>query len=158
MRDYRGLEEITDAISRGVLVDDVIIAVDQALGEADLGEDERASVLAGESLLRDLAHPDRAASSANAASGLVAMGAVVGAASRSVGREPPADIQTYLDNLAEKLNALATRNERHEDDLMQVVALFSFLGDAQLARASSVSRERQDPARWLLTPTRSSLS
>jgi hypothetical protein len=153
VRDYRGLEEITDAVSRGLLVGDVIVAVDLALTGEEFDEEMRDAIRAGESLIRDMAHPDRATTLVGTSSSLVATGAAVGAATRSIGREPPEDVQEYLDTLAESLELLALKKERREDELRQVISLFSFLGDLELARANDVSHQRQDPVRWLGTPT-----
>lgn len=153
VRDYRGLEEITDAVSRGLLAGDVIVALDRAVSGLELDDQMIETIRAGESLLRDMAHPDRAATLVGTTGSLFATGAAVGAASRAIGREPPANVQNYLDALADSLVTLAEGKERKQDDLMQVVSLFSFLGDLELARANDVSRQRQDPVRWLGTPT-----
>lgn len=158
MRDYRGLEELTDAVSRGLLVGDVIIALDLVLGGASLDEEAAEAIGAGESLLRDMAHPERAASLASSTGSLASTGAAVDATARAFGREPPEDLQLYLDGLADSLKALSSGQERPDDDLRQVIALFSFIGDMELARSNAVSRDRQDPVRWLGTTTPSASS
>ena len=158
MRDYRGLEEITDAVSRGLLVGEVIVAIDRAGSGGDLDDQTRRTIQAGASLLRDMAHPDRTMALIGSTGSLVATGAAVDAASRSIGRRPPEDVQQYLDGLADALVALAETREQRADDLQQVQSLFSFLGDLELARANDVSHQRQDPVGWLSTATPSLLS
>lgn len=155
MRDHRGLEEITDAVSRGLLVGDVIVALDKSLSGGELDDDEQNALTAGSHLLREMAHPEEAAAASSSTGSLMATDAAIDAVARAHGQPPPDDIRKFLETLSDAVRAAAEGSDVQKKQLETVMELFSFLGDVELARANDLSRERQDPGQWLGTLTAS---
>ncbi|HEX2084282.1 MAG TPA: hypothetical protein VHF89_01255 [Solirubrobacteraceae bacterium] len=159
VRDYRGLEEITEAVSTGLLVGDVVLAIDARLAGREIGDEEKGVLAAGAQLLRALASPDAAGPGPATTASLAATGAALDAVAAIGADRPPDEIRDHLLHLATALDAAATDDGAVERaSLEKVVELFSLVGDLELAHVNSVSRERQDPGRWLGRPTPSSLS
>lgn len=159
VRDYRGLEEITEAVSTGLLVGDVVLALDARLAGRTIGDEERDALSAGAQLLRSLASPETPGPGPTTTASLAAAGAALDAVAAIGANRPPDEIRDHLLQLATAVDAAATENgEPEREPLERVVELFSLVGDLELAHVNSVSRERQDPGRWLGRPTPSSLS
>lgn len=158
MRDYRGLEEMTGAVSTGLLAGDVVLAIDAAL-QADAVDDETADALrAGGDYLRALAHPTELDLSGSQTGSLAATEAALDAVAQVQRDKPNENIQTFLEQIAQSLDSAAAGDKLEKKTAEIAVDIFSLLGDLELARVTSLSRERQDPIRWLVNPTPSSLS
>lgn len=157
MRDYRGLEEMTGAVSTGLLAGDVVLAIDAVLRTDQPDEDTADTLRTGGQYLRTLANPTEEVGGSQTGS-LSATDAALDAVAQVQREKPNENIQTVLEHLADSLEASAGGEKLPPKTVELAVNIFSLLGDLELARVTSLSRERQDPIRWLVNPTPSTLS
>jgi hypothetical protein len=158
VRDYRGLEEMTGAVSTGLLAGDVVLAIDAALRADQVDEETADALRAGGQYLRALANPSELDTSGSQTGSLAATDAALDAVAQVQREKPNENIQTFLEKLAQALDDAAGGEKLDKTTVEMVVDIFSLLGDLELARVTSLSRERQDPIRWLVNPTPSNLS
>jgi hypothetical protein len=159
MGDEYELEEVSGAVSLGLLASDVAIACSRLLRRVDLSESEQQALQAGHLLLQALSEPlgdirpsDRLGQLGSKSSAIDALHAVEL-------RVPGKDIREFVEPLAQsvaKVLAGAPIDE-HADHIEAVRDLFATLSEVEVSRLSNLSRPRPDIPRWQ-TSTANSLS
>lgn len=159
MGDEYELEEVSGAVSLGLLASDIAIACSKLLRHADLSDAEEKSLRAGHLLLQALSEPlddvrpsDRLGQLGSKSSAIDALHAVEL-------RVPGEDIREYVQPLEESLAAvMATGNiNEHTTQLEAVRDLFATLSEVEVSRLSNLSRPKPDVPRWQISAA-SSLS
>jgi hypothetical protein len=159
MRDDYQLEEVSGAVSLGLLASDIVIATSKLLCGADLSDPERRALEGGEALLRTMSVPldDARRSHRLGQLGLrsSAIDALHAVQARMPGEE---DIQEHVVPLADAVRQVleGTAVAAHTAELESVRDLFALLGEMEVSRVTNLSRPTPDMPPWLTSVASSS--
>jgi hypothetical protein len=158
VRDFQRLEELSDAVTIGLLAGDVVLAADRVRQQGSVDGDSKKALTRGEELLRSLAKTESPEVIALGTRSWAAAASAVEAVAAVQGQRPDADVQAVLTQLADGLHAVVQSGGigDKQEELRAVVELFSFLGDLELAHVNNVARDREEPAAWLGTTSSTS--
>jgi hypothetical protein len=157
VRDRQQLEELTGAVSLGVLAEEMVLATGRVLREEHLGDRERQTLEFGHQLLERLS---------TATFGLVPPSGprrmdtdeTYLDAFRAVRLQAPEEpAQEYLSRLADVLSRIVAEKKLTAEDRELVVSirdLFSRVGELTLARANDLfDRSHKEPFSWIRMQT-----
>jgi hypothetical protein len=159
MRDEYQLEEVSGAVSLGLLASDIVIATSKVLRGADLSGSETGALRSGETLLRamstpldDVRPPRRLGQLGSKSSAIDALRAIQV-------RMPGEDVQEYVKPLADAVRKVLAGEPlaAHLAEVESVRDLFASLSEMEVSRVTNLSRPTPDVPRWL-TSTASSHS
>jgi hypothetical protein len=151
MRDDYQLEEVSGAVSLGLLASDIVIATSKVLRGAEPSSSERSALEGGEALLRAMSAPldevrpphrlGKLGSKSSAIDALHAMQVFV----------PGEDVQEHVKPLADAVRKIldGTPVAPHTAEIESVRDLFAFLSEMEVSRATNLSRPTTDVPRWL---------
>lgn len=158
MRDLQRLEELSSTAALGLWADDIVLALDRAIG-GDVSEPDKKLLRAAadwlEEALQPTPHPPPSSMSArDLAATSTALSALATLAHEHVGNQ-----DQLLADIA-KLIREASEGVLGADDaarLQPVIALFELVGERQLVASNSVLMSRKDAEPWTgIQPTLSS--
>jgi hypothetical protein len=151
MRDDYQLEEVSGAVSLGLLASDIVIATSKVLRGADPSSSERSALESGEALLRamsapldDVRPPHRLGHLGSKSSAIDALHAVQM-------RVPGEDVQEYVKPLADAMREVLAGAPvaTHTTEIESVRDLFASLSEMEVSRVTNLSRPTPDVPRWL---------
>lgn len=160
MGDEYELEEVSGAVSLGLLASDVAIACSRLLRRADLSESEQQALRTGHLLLQALSEPlgdvrpsDRLGQLGSKSSAIDALRAVE---IRVAGKEIGDYVEPLAQSVADVLDGASI--DEHANQIEAVRDLFATLSEVEVSRLSNLSRPTPDIPRWQQTSAASSLS
>lgn len=151
MRDDYQLEEMSGAVSLGLLASDIVIAASRILRGAGASEADRAALGGGEALLRalsapldDVRPPARLGHLGSKSSAMDALHAIQV-------RIPDGDVQEYVRPLADAVRMVLEGKPASEyaKEIESVRDLFASLSEMEVSRVTNLSRPTPDVPRWL---------
>jgi hypothetical protein len=159
MRDDYQLEEVSGAVSLGLLASDIVIATSKVLRGVAPSSSERAALESGEVLLRAMSAPIDDVRPSHRLGQLGSKSSAIDALHAVQLRVPGEDVQEYVKPLADAVRKVldGTPITTHTAEIESVRDLFASLGEMEVSRVTSLSRPTPDVPRWL-TSTASSRS
>lgn len=158
MRDLQRLEELSSAAALGLWADDVVLALDRAIGQTEIGDADKELLKDAASLLEDalerISKPFAPPKSARALSASETTLTAI----TTLAQEQAGDTLKLLDQMAKVVHE-ALRGQLAGGDaerLQPVIALFELISELQLVESNSVLTSRKDVGVWTATPTTSS--
>lgn len=157
MRDRQQLEELTGAVSLGVLAEDAVLATSHVLhGSSDDVDRDKQTLVIAQKILEDL-------------SSATTIGIVAPSGPRQMNTDdfyldafravrlqaPEQPAQEYLKSLADALKRVIDNGKVEDEDrsnLEEVQSFFTCVGEVTLARANELfERSRKEPLPWIRT-------
>lgn len=151
MRDEYQLEEVSGAVSLGLLASDIVIATSKVLRGADLSPSESLALKGGEAILRalsapldDIRPPHRLGQLGSKSSAIDALRAIQV-------RVPGEDVHEYVKPLADAVEKVLAGEPAaaHSEQVASVRDLFASLSEMEVSRVTNLSRPTPDVPRWL---------
>jgi hypothetical protein len=158
MRDDYQLEEVSGAVSLGLLASDIVIATSKLLRGASLSDPERRALEGGEALLRTMSAPLDDARRSHRLGQLGSRSSAIDALHAVQARMPGEDIQEHVVPLADAVRKVleGTSVAAHTAELESVRDLFTLLGEMEVSRVTNLSRPTPDVPPWLTSTASSS--
>jgi hypothetical protein len=150
MRDDYQLEEVSSAVSLGLLASDIVIAASKLLRGVAPSDTEHNALVSGESLLRKMGAPLDGVGRSRRLGQLGSRNAI-DALHAVQARMPGKDVQEQVVRLADALQSVlggATVAE-YEAELESVRDLFAHLGGIEVSRVTNLSRPTPELPPWL---------
>jgi hypothetical protein len=157
VRDRQQLEELTGAVSLGVLAEDAVLATSHVLhGTSDDVDRDRQTLVVAQKILEELSSPTTIEISAPSGHRQMNTDEVYLDAFRAVRLQAPDQpVQEYLKDLADALKRVIETGKVEAEDrpnLEEVQSFFACVGEVTLARANELfERSRKEPLPWIRT-------
>lgn len=157
MRDDYQLEEVTGAVSLGLLASDVAVATSQMLRGIDTSSIDRVSLERGAALLRALSRPFEEPAPPDGLGQLGSRGSELDALRALEVHMPGEDVREAVRPLADALDQIlgGAPVADHRKEIEKIQRLFSLLGEMEVSRVTSLSRPSPDIPSWLISPASS---
>jgi hypothetical protein len=161
VRDRQQLEELTGAVSLGVLAEDAVLATSHVLhGSSDSADLDKKTLIIAQKILEDLSSATTIQIIAPSGHRQMNTDEVYLDAFRAVRLQAPDQpVQEYLRNLADALKRVidsGTVEDEDRSNLEEVQSFFACVGEVTLARANELfERSRKEPLPWIRTDTTS---
>lgn len=159
MRDRQQLEELTGAVSLGVLAEDAVLATSHILNEAVDGipDHDKQTLIIAQQVLEGLSSATTIAISPPETRQMNTDDVYLDAFRAVRLQAPDQPAQEYLKGLADALRRVIDSGTVLDEDrpsLTQVQSFFACVGEVTLARANELfERSRKEPLPWTRTET-----
>lgn len=153
MSDRHQLEEVTGAVSLGVLAEEMVLAVGRLRREEQLTQEDLRTIEAGQRLLEELSSAVPGVLSPGGTRHMDTEAAILDVYRAVRLRAPEEPAREFLARLAKPL-ARATQGDRMLSDqeralLPEIQALFTQIGELSLARTNELfDKGRKEPFAW----------
>lgn len=153
MRDDYQLEEVTGAVSLGLLASDVTVATSKVLRGVAPTPVDRVALENGRALLRAISKPPEELVPPEGLGQLGSRGGTLDALRALEVQMPGPDIEQSVRPLADALEQVlkGAAVTTHRLSLEAVQRLFALLGEMEVSRATSLSRPSPDTQNWLIS-------
>jgi hypothetical protein len=159
MRHEYELEEVSGAVSLGLLASDIVIASSKLLRGAELADSDRSALEHGESLLEAMSAPLDDVQPPHRLGQLGSKNSAIDALHAVQVRVPGEDVHEHVRPLANAVKQVLGGGPvaQHRTEIESVRDLFAFLSELEVSRVTNMSRPTPDVPSWL-TSTANSLS
>lgn len=153
MRDDYQLEEVSGAVSLGLLASDIVIATSKILRGVDPSIRDRTALESGEALLRSMSAPLDDVRPPVRLGHLGSKSSAIDALHAIQVRVPGGDVHEYVRPLADAVRAVlgGAPIGEHANEIESVRDLFMSLSEMEVSRVTNLSRPTPDVPRWLVS-------
>jgi hypothetical protein len=153
VQDRQQLEELTGAVSLGVLAQEIVLATSRVLRKEDLADRERHTLEAGQQLLERLSAEKLGVAPPAGARTMDTEETYLDAFRAARLQAPDEPAQEFLGRLAKVLSAVLAGKELTEEErglVVRIQEFFARIGELTLARANDLfDRPRKEPFPWI---------